>query len=69
MDNRRTTDEEVLADLQRQLAFWRERMQIAGSTCRSGVQREHATRQMQDVQQRIDVIRERHGWPESEVKS
>ena len=59
MDNGRTTAGQGLADLQRQLEYWRERMQIAGSSCRSGVQREYLTRQVHDVEQRIEVLRRR----------
>ena len=42
-----------ISALHRQLDFWRERMQAAGSSCRSGVQRDYAARQIQELEQLI----------------
>ena len=42
-----------LADAQRQLLFWRERLQAAGSSCRSGMMRDEASKHVDALEAQI----------------
>ncbi len=54
MDDRRESTQAEIAELQRQLEFWRERLQIASNSCRSGALRERAANEIQSLERMID---------------
>ena len=49
----RDTSESAREELQRQLAFWRERLQIVSNSCRSGALRERAAQEVHSLERRI----------------
>ena len=42
-----------LAETERQLLFWRERLQVAGSSCRSGMMRDEARKHIHALEAEI----------------
>ena len=49
----RDARESAREELRRQLAFWRERLQIVSNSCRSGAVRERAEHEVQSLERRI----------------
>ena len=43
-------------ELQRQLQFWRERLQIASNSCRAGALRERAANEIQSLERTIEKL-------------
>ena len=48
-----------IAQAQERLAFWRERMQIASNSCRSGALRGQAEREIQGLERALEDLRRR----------
>ena len=46
-----------LAETERQLLFWRERLQVAGSSCRSGMIRDEARKHIDALEAQIARLR------------
>ena len=56
MDDRLDTRQAEIEELQRQLGYWRERLQIASNSCRSAPLRERAANEIQSLERMIDDL-------------
>ena len=56
MADRIDTRHAEIEKLRGQLEFWRERLQIASNSCRSGALRERAAHEVQSLERMLDVL-------------
>ena len=61
MADRLDTRQAEIDELQRQLGFWRERLQIASNSCRSAALRERAANEIQALERSIEDLGRQEG--------